>query len=367
MRTPVLLLLVAGAMAGTVTGCGPTSRLPAVSAAEAAAEAARQKQLAVLSYRDEYVRLFEVATPILIGSAALCGARTARYSGIVVGSVDSFGADFKQAARTALGLDDRLAVIHVVAGSPADRAGVVQGMTILDVAGKPAPSGRLAGVKFQELATAAGERLELTVEGAARHLAVPQIEMCDYDLAVVLDDSVNAFANGEGIVLTRGMMRFAAADPELAAVVGHELAHNVLRHVDKKKAQAIPGLLVDLLFAAAGISTGGLATRIAAQAYSQGYEAEADYVGLYLMARAGYDITAVPDFWRRMGANRPGAISHATTHPTTAQRYVALDKAVREIAAKQAAGQPLLPETEFDPPTRRQRQDFDPMTGDQRL
>jgi predicted Zn-dependent protease len=78
--------------------------------------------------------------------------------------------------------------------------------------------------------------------------------------------------------------------------------------------------------------------------YSQDFESEADYVGLYVVARAGMPIDNAPRFWRRMGSQvAPGAISHGTTHPPTAQRFVALEAAVAEIKAKQAAGQPLLP------------------------
>ena len=42
-----------------------------------------------------------------------------------------------------------------------------------------------------------------------------------------------AFADGTKVFLTRGMMRFAQSDEELALVVAHETAHNIMGHIDK--------------------------------------------------------------------------------------------------------------------------------------
>lgn len=67
-------------------------------------------------------------------------------------------------------------------------------------------------------------------------------------------------------------------------------------------------------------------------------------MGLYLMARAGHDYRNAAAFWRRMATVDPKAIAQASTHPTTSERFVALQKTVVEIDEKIAAGQPLLPE-----------------------
>ncbi len=83
--------------------------------------------------------------------------------------------------------------------------------------------------------------------------------------------------------------------------------------------------------------------RLTAGAYSQDFEAEADYVGLYVMARAGYDFHDAVTVWRRMAVNSPGAITMASDHPATSERFVALQAAIQEIDAKVAQGQKLLP------------------------
>ena len=69
----------------------------------------------------------------------------------------------------------------------------------------------------------------------------------------------------------------------------------------------------------------------------------ADYVGLYFVALAGFDPNRAASAWRRMAVVNPAAIDHVGTHPTTAERFVALEAAAREISTKIAQGQPLRP------------------------
>lgn len=81
----------------------------------------------------------------------------------------------------------------------------------------------------------------------------------------------------------------------------------------------------------------------AAQAFSQDFEREADYVGMYILARAGKDLETVPHFWREFAQVNPSAISYASTHPTTAERFERLQQIAEEIRQKETAGEPLLP------------------------
>jgi predicted Zn-dependent protease len=77
--------------------------------------------------------------------------------------------------------------------------------------------------------------------------------------------------------------------------------------------------------------------------YSIANEKQADYVGLYFMARARYDITAAEAFWRRLNeTTRATAVN--VTHPTGEARLGALQAAIAEIKAKQKAKKPLEPD-----------------------
>jgi predicted Zn-dependent protease len=80
-------------------------------------------------------------------------------------------------------------------------------------------------------------------------------------------------------------------------------------------------------------------------AYSQDFESEADYVGMYFMRRAGFDIDDVEAVWRRMAVEHPESIRLAYTHPTTAERFLVLARTRDEIRTKEASGEPLVPNT----------------------
>jgi predicted Zn-dependent protease len=183
-------------------------------------------------------------------------------------------------------------------------------------------------------------------------LTVPPDTVCDYGLSAIKDDAVNAWADGKNVYITSAMLRFASDDDELAVVMSHEISHNAMRHMDAKKKNAtlgaIFGAILDIAAASQGVNTGGEFTNdmaaAASMAFSQDFEREADYVGLYVLARAGRPIANSPDFWRRMAEEAPGSIKFASSHPTTAERFVRLAKTVDEIERKRTAGALLLPE-----------------------
>ncbi|NBO18897.1 MAG: peptidase M48 Ste24p, partial [Proteobacteria bacterium] len=111
---------------------------------------------------------------------------------------------------------------------------------------------------------------------------------------------------------------------------------------------ALLGVAVDALAGSQGYGTNGEFTKMGASAgvlrYSAPFELEADYVGMYIMARAGFDITQAPGLWRRMSLENPQGIYNSTTHPTHAERFVALNKTINEITSKKKIGMELLPE-----------------------
>ena len=183
-------------------------------------------------------------------------------------------------------------------------------------------------------------------DGAERRLTANPARVCNYPAVLVKDDKVNAFADGKRMAITSGMLRFAQRDEELALIVGHELAHNTRGHIEAKKGNMIIG---GLLGAAASVLIGVNVTDIGAQAgagaFSQDFEAEADYVGVYHVARAGYDVKSAASFWRRMAVAHPKGIHLAgSTHPSTATRFLAIEKAAEEVDRKRAGNAPLVPE-----------------------
>ncbi|HEX7967845.1 MAG TPA: M48 family metallopeptidase [Stellaceae bacterium] len=171
-----------------------------------------------------------------------------------------------------------------------------------------------------------------------------EVKRCSYPWRLAAAKGVNAKADGKSIAINADLLDFVASDDEVALVFGHELAHNTMHHLDKQRGNAILGTVAGVLVSAAlGVNVGGAFSQIGRGMYSQSFEAEADYVGVYYAALAGYDYHGAAAFMRRMGAEHPQAISHGSSHPPTAERYVALEKAAREIDGKIARGEPLIP------------------------
>jgi predicted Zn-dependent protease len=131
------------------------------------------------------------------------------------------------------------------------------------------------------------------------------------------------------------MLNFAHTDPELALVVGHEIAHNAMGHLDARS-QLMRSL------AANGHTAGEGSANGMTPAFSQALEMEADHMGLYIVARAGMPIEDAPRFVERLSATA-GANVQTRTHPTSRARVAALTRTVREIENKRAAGLPLTP------------------------
>lgn len=81
--------------------------------------------------------------------------------------------------------------------------------------------------------------------------------------------------------------------------------------------------------------------------YSQSFETEADYLGLYIYYNAGYDLEDYADLWRRMASELSiASIDHAATHPVTPERTLLIDKVEEEIrqAQENGAQRPIWPD-----------------------
>jgi predicted Zn-dependent protease len=167
---------------------------------------------------------------------------------------------------------------------------------------------------------------------------------CRYPIELKFDLTLNAAADGTKIIVNTGTFNHIPDDRQVAFLIGHELAHNILEHVQKKQGNAAVGMAAGAIFdigsAVVGVNTQGLGMRMGAEAgvkaYSKEFESEADYLGLYLLARAGFDISAAPDLFRRMGTEKPSAQVqlYSSTHPSTPERAAACNRQCSRSRAK---------------------------------
>lgn len=351
MRRFPLVVLFLSLFPFLFVGCAPVTARPDVDPALAAQEAAIQKRMHVEARMQKFWRLSAVSLPVLEHGAALCGDRVTYYLGMDTNSIDNVPKEWRQAYKETLGLDEHIKVTRVFARTPAAEAGFQAGDVILMLNGQKVATGDKAYEKFNDqlqegLETGAPLAFWVERNGVPTALSATPAKRCDYAVSMSDDTVVNAYADGDSVVVTRGMMNYIQSDDELALVLGHEMGHNVMGHISKQTGNRIFGAVLDgLLAGVTGVYTNSFANA-AGMMYSQEFEQEADYMGVYFMERAGYDSTGAPNFWRRMGADNPYAIGHASTHPTSAYRYVFLEKCCREVKEKEREGKALLPNME---------------------
>lgn len=336
-------------------GCGTTTRTASVPSERVKAEEQFQRELAIRAGYDLDTRLQNVGLGLLYKAAAICAKNTSYSTGIYLSTKHTYGKS-ADAAEKILGFDDNLKISNVPAESPAAKAGLRRGDIIIAVNGVEIQTGPEAVKKAREVFGRAKADTVYNVtyrrDGATRTVVVRPQQKCSYPLLLGQGNEVNAYADGKRIIISRGMMMFASDDLELSFVIAHELAHNVMSHIDAKTTNYIAGSVLDVIVSTGtGVGTQGTFGKMGAQAFSQDFEREADYVGLYVLANAGMDIEKAPAFWRRMAALNPGSIAsnHAATHPATPERFVAMEETIKEIRGKQKKGQPLKPELKSTP------------------
>ena len=332
-------------LAGLLAACAaPTTKRVDVSDEATKAEAARQTELAVSEMVEEQKRISRVHRTLSVKSHALCGDLVGPDVGLY--AMTKPKGNFGPVLESKYGIGDRRTVLFVLEGGPAEAAGIKPRDVIKSVNGVQMTD-RDGLVKLYEKV---GPEDPLTYEiersGETLSIVVKPDRACRFPIALGPQQTINAFADGRQVVITRGMVNFTRNDDELALVISHEMAHNIMKHIEARKQNMGVGVLADiaLILLSRGQVNPNI-SQVAGGAYSQEFEAEADYVGLYVMAQAGMPITDAPKFWRRMAAAHPASIktNHSASHPSTAYRMVALEEAVKEIDDKRQRGEPLVP------------------------
>jgi hypothetical protein len=294
-------------------------------------------------------RLYKVAAPLLIQNAELCKNQARNLLGFTAKNRWSYPGEYNEAAHQAFGMDDRLQVTGVLSGSGAARAGLQTGDILLAAGGKPLPTGEhalsQAGAIFGKF-VAREASLPMTIgrHGGERQLTIPVTRACAFAIELGNADNVNAYADGSRVLVTRGMINFTRNDDELAFVLASTMAHDMLGHPAAQRNSATIGSMIDNLKTIAPdtsllIGSGGI------KAMPADMDAAADRLGLFLAARAGYDIDDAPAFWKRLAETYPPSVlnGYSANHPGLSARLTAIEKAHADIKAKRAAKRPLVP------------------------
>ena len=329
-----------------ISSCaGPSTQRISIDSEALDAETRLQKKLSLQKVKARYERLQKVGYPILKNSSELC-ENTISSLGVMFNAYVTSD-KYSDIEKEVYEIDDRLLLTYVIPSSSAFKSGLRSNDEIVSINYIKATIDKEKFHKELEKLRAKSDSLKVIYkrQGEERVATFDPDLICNYPILLVQNDSVNAFANGSQIGITTGMIRFAQKDEQLGLVIAHELGHNIMDHISKLRTNSLLGTIVDLAAAYYGVNTQGVFGQAGARMYSQEFEAEADYVGIYYMERAGYSIDNVADFWRDMAVEHPGSInqSHASTHPATPERFLEINAAIEEIKEKKRLNQQLIP------------------------
>ena len=342
-----------------VSGCleTPKGKLPSINQAEIDMEAERQKRLSYAKYIDQMSLVKSIGFKINSVNADICN-KTDFNSGLTFANENVMGLKIAKFFPSKINLGSQVSIINIVKNSPADKAGLALGDIILEVEGYTFPEGRNALKKiskhFKNIEEKKIKKIKIDRNGEILTFDINQTKICNYPIIFTQDKIVNAYADGKSIIMTQGMVDYARDDNEIAMVIAHELAHNDRGHLDAMKKNTLImgsiGFVLDLMtIYYSGGTAGGDAentemwSKIGRNAYSVEFEKDADYGGVYYAYRAGYDISQVKNFWERIGSENPKQIAISSTHPATSERYLQIDKTVKEINKKKNDGLTLVP------------------------
>jgi predicted Zn-dependent protease len=164
-----------------------------------------------------------------------------------------------------------------------------------------------------------------------------------FTIKVIDSDDINAFALPGGFFyVNSGLILAADEEAELAGVMAHEIAHVAACHAARENTRgnlmnlaSIPLIFVGGPIGYAGYEAAGLAVPLTFMKFSRGFEAEADYLGLQYMYKAGYDPQAFISFFEKVQAEekkKPGTLAKAfSTHPQTPDRIAKSQEEIAQI------------------------------------
>lgn len=284
-------------------------------------------------------RVNSVGYRLSVANAELC-PKTGPVTGLLLHAETQYATYLRTSARTDWNLSGDLPGVAAIApDSPAETAGLEVGDILMSADGQSFAAGNSSDASFDGLAANLDLLQAALSDGSASLLVkrrdgmvaihLESVSGCAYPFQLDPSNDVYARADGKRVFISSAMAALSPLDDDLAVVLGHELAHNVLDH---RAFFDEVGLARDLL------GNWGVAPWELVRA-----EREADRVGLYLLARAGYDPKRAGPFWRMLSARLPHLRLAQWGHPSAGERISALEMIADEIVWRQSAGHPLIP------------------------
>ena len=162
-----------------------------------------------------------------------------------------------------------------------------------------------------------------------------------WEVVVFEDDQANAFAlPGYKIGVYTGLLKYAKNQDQLAAVMGHEIAHVIAKHGNERVSnQMATEAGMSIATAVLGGTQNENSTLILAGLglgaqygillpFSRSHESEADLIGLDLMAKAGFDPAQSVPLWQNMSQSGTSPPEFMSTHPSSSTRISQLKERI---------------------------------------
>lgn len=306
-------------------GAASLMMLPAAHArpAETGADAEQQQALRGIAMLDQ--RVAGIAHRLAVSAAPYCAER-ALLPGFTVHHLSQYSGSYRGAAIRVFGLDRGPRVLALVKGGPAEAAGLERGDAILELDGRPLMAAGRADSRASAGSPHAIARMhdriarsfeegpvDVLVERDGRRLTLRFSGEPGCASAVYLEPSgkLNARADGKNVVVTTATAMVANGDDELAAVLAHELAHNLLKHKSR-------------------LDSSGWPRECLRQA-----EIDADRLSVHLLGSAGYDPRAAIRFWRHFGPRKQTLFS-GSEHPSWRRRIAIMDEEIASLRRRKA-------------------------------
>jgi hypothetical protein len=297
---------------------------------------AEQASLVALRVLDGQVAT--IGHRLAVAGADLCREH-AWLSGFTLHDLSQYGGDYREAAIRAFGLDRGPGVLALAADGPAERAGLRLDDILLATDGVPlAASATPSNRTFSQVEhmldildrSFADGHAELSVMRGYERLDVHVAAErgCPSRFQLIPSRDLNAHADGRYVQVTTAISQYVQNEAELAAVLAHEFAHNLLHHRARLDAAHVSrGLLGNF----------GRNARLIRET-----EAEADRLSVYLLDRAGYDPAAAVRFWERFGRRGLNFLG-SPTHPNWRARIALFQAEIDTVRQARAAGRTPYP------------------------
>lgn len=338
MKKIIFIILVLGLLNGCATITGP------YVSEEEIFQAQEELEVKALGYK---LRQLERVNNIgfrLIANLPLEDLRTNKvsspYFGIYVFNIDKY---FKSLFNLS---QNRGCVVGVVArDSPAEKAGVRVGDLLISIDDTKIED----TADFYKLSRRfnVGQIIKLKVLRQNKTEIVPvTVGSITLNIRITMVDweEVNAAATSDRIFVTYGLIQFTKSDDEIAAVLGHELAHIVRGHIAKAQGASLLSLLLTLPLGIIAESrapgSGDLVMHVAdifKASYSRDLEREADYFGTKFVYLAGFDVDVCANFMERFAIEIPHSLvrNYLSTHPSSPERMLRIKKTINELKSQE--------------------------------